>query len=170
MPKRNIVKKKQDITWAEVEVPEGHTLPDGRKIDVNAIVPDTADGYGDARSVAALAADLAANQSTDTKAGDRAYEAALEQVSDVDFTAKRVEIQDMMRKANEPMMKLYEDRDTAGVLMGLHVLTNWTAPQGKWDKSWRDPRTGEIFYPRVDYVPIDEMDRVELKMKYGVEV
>jgi hypothetical protein len=168
--RNNIIKKKQEITWAEVEVPGGHTLPDGRVIDVNALIPDTADGYGDATSVALLAADLASKESSDSQAGDRAYESALEQVSDTDFKAKRIEIKQMMRKADEPMMELYEDRDAAGVLMGMHVLTNWTAPQGKWDKSWRDPRDGAIYYPRIDYVPIDEMDRVELEHKYGVKV
>ncbi len=167
--KKNIVRKKQPITWAEVEMPEGHTLPDGRKIDINALVPDTADGYGDAGSVAALAADLAAKHSSDTKAGDRAYESALEQLDD-DFVAKRAAIDMLKRKADQPMMELYEDRDSAGVLKGLTVLTNWTQPTSPNSRPWRDPRTGQTFYPRLDYIEIDEMDRVELKLKYGINV
>ena len=85
---RNIIKKKQEITWAEVDVPAGHKTKSGKQVDMKAIIPDGEGGYGDSESVALMAEDTVTRHSPDTKAGDRAYETAKEQM-DQDFTALR---------------------------------------------------------------------------------
>ena len=85
---RNIIRKKQEITWAEVDIPKGHKTKKGDQIDVKAIIPDGEGGYGDSESVALMAGDTAARRSQDTQAGDVAYESAREQM-DQDFTALR---------------------------------------------------------------------------------
>ena len=37
---RNIIRKKQEITWAEVDIPKGHKTKKGDQIDVKAIIPE----------------------------------------------------------------------------------------------------------------------------------
>ncbi len=76
----NVIKgARAPLEVAQVSIPGGYTLPDGRVIDLEMLIPDGGLGYGDAKSAAALAGDVVAGKSTDSSAGSRAYESALEQ-------------------------------------------------------------------------------------------
>lgn len=70
-----------DFAYAEVDAPGGITLKDGRRINGKVLVPDGRFGYGDGESLAAMAGDTASRVSTDSQAGDRAYESAREQAA-----------------------------------------------------------------------------------------
>jgi len=168
-PKTIIKQDPTPFAWSEVEVPGGHTLKDGRVIDMNVIVPDGALGYGDKESAALMAGDVVAARSTDSQAGDRAYEEALEQL-DTDFKQEFAKIRRQTMCAKSPVFEAYEDRDAAGVMRGMHVLSVWLEPNGKWDKSMWDAENGRWVYPRIDYIEMDEGARSDLFFKYGVTV
>ena len=171
MPSDNTIIKSDPapLEWSQVEVPGGHTLKDGRTIDVDVIVPDGALGYGDKESAALMAADIAAARSTDSGAGDKAYEDAREQL-DIDFHAEYANIKRQKLCAKEPVFEAYEDRDGAGTLRGFHVISAYDQPNGKWDKPYFDRASGRTLYPRIDYIEMDEQSKVSLFMDYGVAV
>ena len=163
MPENNPLK------WSETTAPDGIELPDGRRIDGLVLVPDVESAYGDDESAAQMAGEVAAKRSPDTQAGDRAYVTALEQL-DQDFDEIRRIRTRCELAARSPMVEVFFDRDAADVLRGLHVVTAWPQPNGKWDRPYYDRHSGRTVYPRVDFIPVDEMDRVELEMLYGVKV
>ena len=94
-----INKTTPELNWAEVEAPGSIVTRDGRRIDGTVVVPDGMLGYGDQESLALMTADTVARVSTDTKAGDRAYEAAREQADqDQDVRRAKVRNQKIMSK------------------------------------------------------------------------
>jgi len=94
-----INKTTPELNWAEVEAPSSIVTRDGRRIDGTVVVPDGMLGYGDQESLALMTADTVARVSTDTKAGDRAYEAAREQADqDQDVRRAKVRNQKIMSK------------------------------------------------------------------------
>lgn len=145
------------LRFAEIDVPGGYTLKDGRRIGIRALIPDNDLGYGDGESVASLAGDYAALKSTDSKAGDVAYEVARQQMETIDWDAQRQAMREQRFKAKRPMMELWEARthDGLGMLVGLHILTAWG--EHPWSK----------LVPRMDYVSFDELDLVEMEKMYG---
>ena len=157
------------ITTTNHVAKDAVTLPDGRKIDAEVVIPDGQIGYGDDQSAASMAGDVITQATQDGNAGQEAYESALEQL-DYDPVVRHKELVRMRDTAGNPVLVVFEDRDAAGVLKGMNVLTNWTQPNGKWRRPWVDPRTGRTYYPRIDYVPIDEGARNDLKFKYGITV
>jgi hypothetical protein len=161
--------EKNPLKWSETTAPDGIELPDGRRIDALVVTPDTDSAYGDDESAAQMAGEVAAKRSTDSQAGDRAYGEALEQLDQNFDEVRRVRAHCKLA-AREPMVEVYFDRDRAGVLRGFHVVTAWAQPNGKWNKPYHDRPSGRTVYPRIDWVAIDEMDRTELKLVYGVKV
>ena len=145
------------LRFAEVDIPGGHVLKDGRRIGVRMLVPDNDYGYGDGESIAALAGDIAAYKSTDSKAGDRAYETAREQMG-IDWDLQRRLMREQRFKAKRPMMQLWEARthNGHGMLVGLHILTAWG--KSPWDPNLE---------PRMDYIEFSELDLVEMELVYG---
>ncbi len=93
-----------ELSWAEVEAPSSIVTKDGRRIDGTVVVPDGMLGYGDQESLALMTADTVARVSTDTKAGDRAYEAAREQ-ADQDQDVRRAKVR------NQTIFSIYPAAD-----------------------------------------------------------
>lgn len=71
--------QKPHMTIAEVDAPGGIVTKSGKRISGKVVVADGEMGYGDKESLAAMTGDTVSRVSTDSKAGDRAYESALEQ-------------------------------------------------------------------------------------------
>ena len=97
--KKNIYKKKEDFTWTEVDVEKN-----GKTTRI--VVPDGKIGYGDSESQALITGDLADKHSDDSKAGEKAYEQAREQL-DQDWQAKRKAIKMQELKSRMPLMKQF---------------------------------------------------------------
>ena len=70
---KNIYRSKENFRWTEVDVEKN-----GKTTRI--VVPDGKIGYGDAESQALMTGDLADKHSDDTKAGEKAYEEAREQI------------------------------------------------------------------------------------------
>tara|TARA_Y100000310_G_scaffold3270_1_gene4183 strand:- start:7834 stop:8349 length:516 start_codon:yes stop_codon:yes gene_type:complete len=166
---KDIIKKKPALNWTNHTAKDAITLEDGTKIDAEVVVPDGAIGYGDNESAALMAADVVLEATEDAEQGQAAYESSREQL-DADQVEKLRFIARQREVSKNPVMEAFEDRDAAGVLRGYHVLTNYYQPTPGWAKSWRDPETGLVTYPRLDFVPIDEGDRVYLSQELGITV
>ena len=69
------------LNFAEVDAPGGIVTKSGKRIDGKVLVPDGDIGYGDSESLALMTGDVVARVSTDSTAGDRAYESAREQAT-----------------------------------------------------------------------------------------
>ena len=115
-----------ELSWAEVEAPSSIVTKDGRRIDGTVVVPDGMLGYGDQESLALMTADTVARVSTDTKAGDRAYEAAREQ-ADQDQDVRRAKVR------NQTIFSIYPAADLV-----------YNPATGLWDLSYlkEDDATG----------------------------
>ena len=96
-----INKTTPELNWAEVEAPGSIVTKDGRRIDGTVVVPDGMLGYGDQESLALMPADTVARVSSDTKAGDRAYETAREQ-ADQDQGVRRAKVRNQKIMAKIP--------------------------------------------------------------------
>ena len=125
------------LNFVEVDAPGGILTKSGKRIDGKVLVPDGDIGYGDSESVALMTGDVVARVSTDSKAGDRAYEDALEQATqDQVVKARRVENQRVMAKipaadmSYDPELGLWtinylkEDRDTGLMSSHKRVMTD----------------------------------------------
>ena len=106
-----INKSAPDISWAEVEAPGGIVTKDGRRIDGTVVVPDGIMGYGDQESLALMTADTVSRVSTDTKAGDRAYETAREQ-ADQDQGVRRAKVRNQKIMSKIPAANMGYDPAT----------------------------------------------------------
>jgi hypothetical protein len=87
--------EKPDVAWAEVEAPGGIKRKDGTRIDGTILVPDGSMGYGDQESLALLTGDTVDRLSTDSSAGEKAYEVAREQ-ADQDQNLRRAKVKQEM--------------------------------------------------------------------------
>jgi hypothetical protein len=103
-----INKTKPEISWAEAEAPGGIVTKHGTRIDGTVIVPDGMLGYGDQESLALMTADTVARVSTDTKAGDRAYETAREQ-ADQDQGVRRAKVRNQKIMSKIPAANMVYD-------------------------------------------------------------
>ena len=103
-----INKTKPEISWAEAEAPGGIVTKHGTRIDGTVIVPDGMMGYGDQESLAIMTADTVARVSTDTKAGDKAYEAAREQ-ADQDQGVRRAKVRNQKIMSKIPAANMVYD-------------------------------------------------------------
>ena len=112
--------EKPAMTIATVDAPGGIVTKSGKRISGKVVVADTANGYGDGQSLAAMTADTVARVSTDTKAGDRAYEDALEQY-DADRVVEKRKIANMSKFSKIPALSMY-----------------YTPSTDTWDLSWMD--------------------------------
>ena len=106
-----INKPTPELSWAEVEAPSSIVTRDGRRIDGTVVVPDGMLGYGDQESLALMTADTVARVSTDTKAGDRAYETAREQ-ADQDQGVRRAKVRNQKIMSNIPSAQMGYDPAT----------------------------------------------------------
>jgi len=109
---RNHLKKSETppLTSVEVDTP-GITLRDGRRINAKAVIVDGALGYGDAKSLALMAGDVADRRSSDTRAGERAYESARDQ-SDSDPRRRAIQRRNDRIKAKIPAASMSYDEGT----------------------------------------------------------
>ena len=96
---KNIFRSKENFRWTEVDVEKN-----GKTTRI--VVPDGKIGYGDAESQALMTGDLADKHSDDTKAGEKAYEEAREQI-DQDWQAKKKALKLQELKGRMPLMKQY---------------------------------------------------------------
>jgi len=108
---RIINKSVPEISWAEVEAPGGIVTRSGKRIDATVVVPDGMFGYGDEESLALMTADTVSRVSTDTKAGDRAYEAAREQ-ADQDQGVRRAKVRNQKIMSKIPAAEMGYDPAT----------------------------------------------------------
>ena len=106
-------------------------------------------GYGDQESLALMTADTVARVSTDTKAGDRAYEAAREQ-ADQDQDVRRAKVRNQKIMSNIPaanmvynpvtrlwdLSYLKEDDDTG--LLSTHSKVMTDAEVGNLFERYQD--------------------------------
>ena len=106
---KNIYKKKEDFTWTEVDVEKN-----GKTTRI--VVPDGKIGYGDSESQALITGDLADKHSDDSKAGEKAYEQAREQL-DQDWQAKQKAIKMQELKSRMPLMKQFAITDETGEII-----------------------------------------------------
>ena len=106
---KNIYKKKEDFTWTEVDVKKN-----GKTTRI--VVPDGKLGYGDSESQALITGDLADKHSDDSKAGEKAYEQAREQL-DQDWQAKQKAIKMQQLKSRMPLMKQFAITDKTGEII-----------------------------------------------------
>ena len=106
---KNIYKKKEDFTWTEVDVKKN-----GKTTRI--VVPDGKLGYGDSESQALITGDLADKYSDDSKAGEKAYEQAREQL-DQDWQAKQKAIKMQELKSRMPLMKQFAITDERGEII-----------------------------------------------------
>ena len=144
-----INKTTPELSWAEVEAPSSIVTRDGRRIDGTVVVPDGMLGYGDQESLALMTADTVARVSTDTKAGDRAYEAAREQ-ADQDQDVRRAKVRNQKIMSNIPaanmvynpvtrlldLSYLKEDDDTG--LLSTHSKVMTDAEVGNLFERYQD--------------------------------
>lgn len=100
------VVEKPTMTFAEVDAPGGIVTRSGKRITGKVIVPDGKMGYGDQKSLALMAGDVVARVSTDSKAGDVAYESALEQ-ADQDQALRRRKLMNMSKLSKNPAVKMF---------------------------------------------------------------
>lgn len=123
--------QKPDMTVATVDAPGGIVTKSGKRISGKVVVADSARGYGDRESLAAMTGDTVARVSTDSKAGDRAYESALEQY-DADRVVERRKIANMSKFSKVPALSMY-----------------YIPAIDQWELNWmdEDPVTG-IVTPR----------------------
>ena len=103
---KNIFRSKENFRWTEVDVEKN-----GKTTRI--VVPDGKIGYGDAESQALMTGDLADKHSDDTKAGEKAYEEAREQI-DQDWQAKKKALKLQELKGRMPLMKQYCITDSKG--------------------------------------------------------
>ena len=146
-----------DLKFVEFDATEAVTLHDGRVIDAKVQAFDTANAYGDDHSLAEMLGDTVDRNSSDRSEGAQAYEAAREQLEQ-NFDLVKEEARDTAYKSKRPMAELFWDYDDFGVLRGVNVLTAWG--RNPWSK----------LEPRMDYITLDEMDRVDLEKVFGIEV
>ena len=109
--------EKPAITIATVDAPGGIVTKSGKRISGTVIVADSAGGYGDKESLAAMAGDTV---SRDSKAGDKAYEDALEQY-DTDRVLEKRRLANNYVLAKEPALKMV-----------------YTPSTDVWDVAWLD--------------------------------
>lgn len=112
--------QKPDMTVATVDAPGGIVTKSGKRITAKVVVADTATGYGDKESLAAMTGDTVARVSTDSKAGDRAYESALEQY-EADRVVEKRRIANISRFSKAPAVKM-----------------EYTPSTDTWDVDWLD--------------------------------
>lgn len=112
--------QKPRMVFAEADAPGGIISKSGKRITAKVIVPDGQAGYGDRESLAAMTGDTVARVSTDSKAGDKAYEDALEQY-DQDSDLRLKKIANMSKLSTVPAIKMYYDSAT-----------------DEWDVNWLD--------------------------------
>ena len=103
---KNIFRSKENFRWTEVDVEKN-----GKTTRI--VVPDGKIGYGDAESQALMTGDLADKHSDDTKAGEKSYEEAREQI-DQDWQAKKKALKLQELKGRMPLMKQYCITDSKG--------------------------------------------------------
>ena len=94
---KNIFKDKENFTWTETDVSKNDKV-------TRIVVPDGKVGYGDAESHALLTGDLANKHSDDTKAGEKAYEGAKEQI-DQDWKKRKKALARQEITSRMPLMK-----------------------------------------------------------------
>ena len=112
--------EKPAITIATVDAPGGIITKSGKRISGTVIVADSAGGYGDKESLAAMAGDTVSRVSTDSTAGDKAYEDALEQY-DTDRVLEKRRLANNSVLAKEPALKMV-----------------YTPSVDVWDVAWLD--------------------------------
>jgi len=98
--------EKPTMTFAEVDAPGGIVTQSGKRVTGKVIIPDGKMGYGDQKSLALMAGEVVARVSTDSEAGDVAYESALEQ-ADQDQTVRRRKLMNMSKLAKNPAVKMF---------------------------------------------------------------
>ena len=112
--------EKPAITIATVDAPGGIVTKSGKRISGTVIVADSSGGYGDKESLAAMAGDTVSRVSTDSTAGDKAYEDALEQY-DTDRVLEKRRLANNYVLAKEPALKMV-----------------YTPSTDVWDVAWLD--------------------------------
>ena len=100
---KNIFKDKEDFTWTETDVLKNDKI-------TRIVVPDGKIGYGDTESHAQLTGDLATKHSDDTKAGEKAYEQAREQI-DQDWKKRKEDLARQEVTSRMPLMKQFTVTD-----------------------------------------------------------
>ena len=120
--------EKPAMTIATVDAPGGIVTKSGKRISGKVIVADSIGGYGDRESLAVMAGDTVARVSTDSSAGDKAYEDAREQY-DTDRAVENRKISNMSQFSKNPALTMY-----------------YTPSTDTWDLSWmaEDQATGFI--------------------------
>ncbi len=108
---KTITPVKPVFNWAEVDAPGGIVTKSGKRITGKVLVPDGIMGYGDQESLALMAGDTVARVSTDSGAGDRAYEAAREQ-ADQDQEIRRRKVRNQKKLASIPAAVMSFDEDS----------------------------------------------------------
>jgi hypothetical protein len=138
-----------EFSWTEVEAPGGIITKDGNRIDCTVVVPDGMFGYGDNQSLASMTGDTVDRVSTDSKAGEKAYETALEQ-ADQDQIVRRRKVRNQMEMAKYPaadmsydpsngvwdLRYMREDRETG--MLSLHNKTMTDAEVGHVFERYQD--------------------------------
>ncbi len=138
-----INKTKPEISWAEAEAPGGIVTKDGKRIDGTVIVPDGMLGYGDQESLALMTADTVARVSTDTKAGDKAYEAAREQV-DQDQGVRRAKVRNQKIMSQIPAANMVYD-PASGVWEISYLKEDSTGLLSTHSKVMTDAEVGNLY-------------------------
>ena len=153
---RNIYPEKDDFSWTEVSVPGAIKNQDGIPMDAIVQVPDTRYGYGDKESVASMTGDVAARKSTDTRAGDRAYEEARRQL-DQDQRKRRVQARYTRMRSQIPTAAIKPLQPGRWELTytvinpetGLHVMKR---------KELTDDEIGGLYENTVQHMPAQPED------------
>jgi len=123
--------QKPRMVFAEADAPGGVISKSGKRITAKVIIPDGERGYGDRESLAAMTGDTVARVSTDSTAGDKAYESALEQYDqDSDLRLKKIANTSALSKT--PAIKMFYEPAT-----------------DTWDVNWLDEdETTGVVTPR----------------------
>ena len=151
----NIYKQEHAFAWTETTIPVVEHK--GRQLqNVPLIVPDGADGYGDAESLALMTADQVEKHVT--RAGgdaggeaEKAYEGAREQI-DTDFDQKRRAIAYEKFMNTHPAAIVQQHRDNTGQPTGMTVTFESI-----------DPETGTTKVTQHN-MSMDELEKFDLAM------
>jgi len=132
------------IVTSTVEAPGGITLKDGRRITGTVVIPDGRVGYGDKQSHALMAGDTVDRVSTDSTAGDRAYEETLQQW-DVDPMKRAADVKLAKLFSKNPAVKMfYNPADKTWDVHYLHADEN-TGVVVPHSKKLTDAQAGNLY-------------------------
>ena len=136
--------EKPRMVFAEADAPGGILTKSGKRITAKVVVPDGMMGYGDKESLAAMTADTVARGSTDSTAGDKAYESAREQYEQ-DHEVRAKKLKNMEVYSKNPALKMWYDKGSG--TWDIHYLeedeaTGILTPRSK---KLTDAQTGYMY-------------------------